>query len=304
MSAVLALVGATATGKSAIALAAAVESGAEIVNADAFQLYRGLDIGTAKPTAAARAEVRHHLLDLLDPSESFSAGEFARRARVVLAEIAARGRPAIVVGGSGFYLRALWRGLAPVPPVPRQLRSALVERLRVEGIEPLRRELSLLDPPSALRIAANDAQRIVRALEVAQATGLPLSSWIAGSTTREAEVVTTRFGLTLPRAVLYDRIAERFHGMVESGWPDEVRRLLAAGVGRQVPAFRAIGYSDWVRHLEGELGREELEMRVVRASRRYAKRQETWFRREEEIVWLDAREPDAAIAAIVKQLGE
>ena len=173
----LAVVGPTCTGKSALALALARRLGGELVNADALQVYRGLDRGTAKPDAAARAAVPHHLLDLLDPREPFSAGEFARRARVAIADIAARGRLPIVVGGSGFYLRALWRGLAPVPPVPDEVRAALRRRLEAEGSAALYDELRRRDPELASRLTPADRQRVVRGLEVLEATGRPLSSW-------------------------------------------------------------------------------------------------------------------------------
>lgn len=288
MNRVVALVGATATGKSGVALAVARRTGAEIVNADALQVYRGLDIGTAKPTAAERAQVRHHLVDILDPVERFSAGEFARRARESLAEIAARGRPALLVGGSGLYLRALWGGLAAIPAVVPEVRDELFARLAREGLPSLRAELLRRDESTARRLGENDAQRIVRALAVAISTGRPLSAWHADAPLATAPLGMRRIGLTLPRAVLYDRIAERVQQMVARGWPAEVRRLLDAGVPRDAPALQAIGYSDWIRHFDGETDLRETVAAVVRATRRYAKRQETWFRREPGVEWRDA----------------
>jgi tRNA dimethylallyltransferase len=298
------LAGATATGKSAVAIEAARAAGAEIVGVDALQIYRRLELGTAKPTLAERALVPHHLVDLFEPEEECSAGEFARRARSALAEIAARGRSALVVGGSGFYLRALVTGLAPTPPVPRALRTELSQRLRREGASALRAELERLDPESAARIGRNDSHRSLRALEVVLATGRSLSSWHAEQTAESPLAITAQFGLTLPRAVLYDRIARRVRDMVARGWPREVEELLSAGVARDAPALRAIGYADWVRHLDGELGREETIDRIVIATRRYAKRQETWFRRAAGIVWLDGREPARAIDLLARALGD
>jgi len=303
VSTIVALVGATATGKSAVALAAAEACGAEIVNADALQVYRGLDVGTAKPSREERQRVPHHLVDILDPRERFSAGEFARRARAVLAEVAARGRPAIVVGGSGLYLRALWAGLAAIPDVDESARRELEGRLRSEGLPILRRELLAVDPATAARIGRNDTQRILRALTVALSTGKPLSAWLTDAATENPAPKMRRFGLTLPRAVLYDRIAARVQRMTDGGWLSEVRGLLTAGVTRDAPALQAIGYSDWIRYLDGETSSRETVDAIVRATRRYAKRQETWFRREPEIEWLSALDDASAVAALRQNLG-
>lgn len=303
MSQVLAIVGATATGKSAFGLRLAEATGGEIVNADALQVYRGLEIGTAKPTAAERARVPHHLVDLLEPSASFSAGEFARRARRVLAEIAGRDRPAILVGGSGLYLRALEGGLAALPPVDPQVRGELAERLAREGLAALRAELERLDAPTAARLAPRDTQRTLRALEVAIATGRPLSSWLAAPPSSGAAPVALRkIGLTLPRALLYDHIGSRVEAMVARGWIDEVRGLLGSGLDRSCPAFQAIGYSHWVRHLAGELPLDRAVREIQMATRRYAKRQETWFRKDPAVEWHDARELDSILPALIRWL--
>lgn len=289
----LTIVGATATGKSALALAVAERTGAEIVNADALQVYRGFDLGTAKPTAGERARVPHHLIDVADPDERFSAGRFEALARAALAGIAARDRPAIVVGGSGLYVRALWAGIAPIPAIAPEVRTDLAARLELEGLEALRAELVAVDGTSALRIGAADAQRTLRALEVAHGTGKPLSAWLAETPYDSRRWRGSRVGLTLPRAVLYDRIASRVHRMVARGWLEEVRGLIAAGVSPQAPAFQAIGYAQWARHLAGEFELEEATRQIVVATRRYAKRQQAWFRREPGIEWHD---PDAADA--------
>lgn len=299
----LAIVGATATGKSALGLRLAEASGGEIVNADALQVYRGLDIGTAKPARAERARVTHHLIDLLDPTEPFSAGEFARRARRALAEIAGRGHPAIVVGGSGLYLRALEGGLAPLPPADLARRAELEARRVSEGLAPLRAELERLDPATAARLAPRDTQRTLRALEVVLATGRPLSSWLAQAPRPAPPPVALRkIGLTLPRGVLYDRIGSRVETMVAQGWIDEVRGLLASGLDRGCPAFQAIGYSHWVRHLSGELDLGRAVGEIQTATRRYAKRQETWFRKDPAVEWHDARELDSILPALIRWL--
>jgi len=280
----LAVVGPTCTGKSALALALARRFDGELVSADALQVYRGLERGTAKPGAAARAAVPHHLIDILDPRESFSAGEFARRARSAIADIAARGRLPIVVGGSGLYLRALWRGLAPVPPVPDEVRAALRRRLEAEGIALLYDELQRRDPELGSRLTPADRQRVVRGLEVFEATGRPLSSW-QRETEASGVLPTIVLGLTLPRTLLYDRIATRAYVMLSGGWLDEIRQLLCDGVPESAPAFQAIGYRQLLRHLRGSCTLEQAMDDTIRATRRYAKRQETWFRRERVAAW-------------------
>jgi len=300
---VLAILGATATGKSDLALRLAEHLEAEIVNADALQVYRGLDIGTAKPSREDRRRVRHHLIDILDPEERFSAGEFARRAGAALDEIASRGRIALVVGGSGLYLRALFTGLAEIPEVDEGVRRALADRLQGSGLPALRAELERLDPATAARIEPADSQRTLRALEVLEATGRPLSEWlarpVAGPETGRA---VGKLGLTLPRSLLYDRIRSRVEGMVAAGWLDEVRDLREAGVTDSSPAFQAIGYSQWLRHLRGQSSFESAVTEIVTATRRYAKRQETWFRRETGVVWRDARSVGREMEAIARWL--
>jgi tRNA dimethylallyltransferase len=298
------ILGPTAVGKSALALELARRRGGELVNADAFQAYRGLDIGTAKPTARERAEVPHHLVDVLDPGERWSAGAFAAAARQEVADIARRGRLPIVVGGSGLYLRALLDGIAEIPPVPSTVRETLARRLASEGLVSLRRELERLDPELAARLAPGDPQRTLRGLEVAIATGVPLTAWQRAAprgavATSSAPLAARRFGLTLPRAVLYDRIAVRVRRMAELGWVEEVRRLLARGVDPRCPAFQAIGYREIVEHVAGELPLETALARAITATRQLAKRQLTWFRRDPGVEWLDAATADAGLARIL-----
>ena len=285
----LAVVGPTCTGKSALALALARRFDGELVNADALQVYRGFDRGTAKPDAAARAAVPHHLIDILDPREPFSAGEFARRARVVLDDIASRGRRPIVVGGSGFYLRALFSGLAAVPPADAGVREALRRRLEQEGIGALRAELEQGDPELAARLQPADRQRLLRGLEVLEATGRPLSSW-QRDVALPSGGPALFLGLTLPRTLLYHRIATRAYAMLSGGWLEEVRELLRGGVPESAPAFQAIGYRQLLRHLQGVCTLEQAMAETLNATRRYAKRQETWFKRERVAAWF--RSPD------------
>jgi tRNA dimethylallyltransferase len=299
---VLAIVGATATGKSALAMALAEELPGEIVNADALQVYRGFDVGTAKPGPAERARVPHHLIDILDPSERWSAGEFARRARQAIDEIRDRGRNPVVVGGSGLYLRALFEGISPVPPGDPEVRSELRERLAREGLEPLAAELARADPETAERLAPGDTQRVLRALEVVRASGRTLSSWIAEQPFGIQRIAVLRLGLTLPRVLLYDRIAERVVRMVEEGWVEEVARLLARGLDPGLPAFQAIGYRQIVRHLNAEWSLDDAIADTVKATRRFAKRQETWFRREPDVIWFSAQNLDRRISHILEHV--
>ncbi len=294
--------GATATGKSAVGLALAEALPGEIVNADALQAYRGLDIGTAKPGPADRARVRHHLVDILDPHERWSAGEFARLAQEAFAEIRGRGKTPIVVGGSGLYLRALFEGMSPVPPGDPEIRSGLRERLVQEGLPALVAELERVDPATAARLAPGDTQRVLRALEVARVSGRPLSSWITEQPFGTQRIAALRIGLTLPRSILYDRLSGRVARMVEEGWVEEVAQLLAQGLDPGLPAFQAIGYRQLIRHLKGEWSLDDAVADTVKATRRFAKRQETWFRREPGVTWFSAQEMDCRISHILEHV--
>ena len=286
----LAVVGPTATGKSALALDLARRFDGEIVNADALQVYRGLDIGTAKPTAEERARVPHHLIDVVEPAERFSAGDFGRRAREALEDIHRRGRAALVVGGSGFYLQALFSGLSPLPRADPELRRELSRRAREEGPEALHAELAEVDPGAASRLAPADVQRVVRALEIVRLGGRSWGEQTADRPLGHDPVAAVWIGLTLPRTVLYDRIGARVARMLERGWVAEVEGLLARGIGADAPAFQAIGYRQLVRHLRGEQTLESAVAEIVQATRRFAKRQLTWFRKETQVRWFDARE--------------
>ena len=272
---VLVLAGPPATGKSALGPALAEARDGEIVNADALQVYRGFDIGTAKPTPEERARVPHHLIDVLEPAERYSAGEFARRARAAIEDVHGRGRRALVVGGSGLYLRALLDGISPIPPGDRAVRRRLRERAETEGLPALYEELRRRDPATADRLPPGDTQRILRALEVVEATGTPLSEWIARRPYGEERLPAVRLGLTLPRALLYDAIERRVARMIELGWVEEVSHLLAGGLSPAAPAFQAIGYREIARHVAGEWSLERALDETLRATRRYAKPSQT-----------------------------
>jgi tRNA dimethylallyltransferase len=302
MATTIAIVGPTAVGKSRLAIALAERLGGEIVNADALQAYRGFDIGTAKPSAEERRRIPHHLIDILDPQDRYSAGEFARRAHAAIEAIAARGRVPIVVGGSGLYLRALLDGISPVPAGDPEVRRELARRLAQEGLAALRAELEAVDPDSAARIAAGDSQRTLRALEVARASGVPLGSWIARQPFGRERLPAVRVGLTVARGILYDRIAVRVARMVTEGWVKEVEALLSSGLSPRLPAFQAIGYRQIARYLLGGCTLEQTIEETVRATRRFAKRQLTWFRREPAVVWFQATEPERRVPEILELL--
>lgn len=304
MEPVLAIVGATATGKSALGMALAERLEGEIVNADALQVYRGFDIGTAKPGLDERARVPHHLIDILEPYGRYSAGEFARRAEEVIREIQKRGKLPIVVGGSGLYLRALFEGISPIPAADPEVRQRLRERLGEggEGLPELYEELRVVDPETARRLPAGDTQRILRALEVALVSGKPLSTWISSQPFGAQRIAATRIGLTLPRAILYDRIAGRVARMVSEGWVEEVAGLLARGVSPDSPAFQAIGYRQIVQFFEGEWSLDQAIEETVKATRRFAKRQETWFRKEPDVTWFSAQDLDRQILRVLEHV--
>jgi len=292
---VVCVVGPTASGKTGLAIELAERLGAEVVSADSRQVYRHMDIGTAKPTAAERARVPHHCLDLVDPDEPFDAARFRLAAAAALDDIERRGRPALVVGGTGLYLRALLGGLCPAPPALPPLRRVLGRIGAVEGAPALHRRLGVMDPLAAARIHPRDLVRTVRALEVALSTGRPLSEWQAAHRFGERPYETLVIGLALPVDELDARIATRARGMVDAGFADEVRALVERGVNAGARAWRATGYREMRAYVEGSVALDEAVAATVRATRQFAKRQRTWFRRESDVAW---RHPDAERARI------
>ncbi len=282
------IVGPTGAGKSALALEVAVRVGAEIVNADSRQFYRGMDLGTAKPTAAERARVAHHIIDVCAPDAPLDVAGFTALAREAIAEIAARGRRVLVVGGSGLYLRALRGGIFCGPAAAPEFRARLEREAAEWGVERLHARLITIDPEAAARIGHNDRYRIIRALEVFELTGEPISRHQARHAFAAREYDTLTVGLSPERARLYTEIDRRFDAMVEAGLVNEVRALLAQGYAPDRPPLAAIGYKHIAMHLRGELTLGEAIALAKRDSRRLAKRQLTWFRADAELKWLDA----------------
>ncbi|HUP98148.1 MAG TPA: tRNA (adenosine(37)-N6)-dimethylallyltransferase MiaA [Usitatibacter sp.] len=274
------LLGPTASGKTAVSLALAARFPAEIVSVDSAQVYRGMDVGTAKPDAEARARVPHHLLDVVDPTDAYSAGRFCADAVRIAREIRDRGRVPIIAGGTMLYFRALSRGIADLPRADAALRQRIEDRAGVEGWPALHAELAHVDPETAARLEPTDPQRIQRALEVWELTGEPLSRLQARGAASTPPFEALRIALEpSDRAVLHRRIADRFHAMLEDGLLDEVaglreRYALAAGL----PSMRAVGYRQAWETLEGKAPAETLAERGIAATRQLAKRQLTWLR--------------------------
>jgi tRNA dimethylallyltransferase len=292
-----ALVGCTATGKTAVGLSVAERVGAEIVSMDSMLVYRGLDLGTAKPGPEERARVPHHLLDVADPDERYDVQRYLRDVREALRGIEARGRLALFVGGTGFYLKALTHGVFEGPPVDRALREQLEARAAEEGREALHAALTALDPASAARLHPNDVRRVVRALEVLEQTGRPLSAWQREWKEREGRPRRI-VGLACPIEELELRIAARTEAMLDAGWREEAAGVRArTGLGPS--ARQALGYAEVLAYADGEIDRAECARLVTLRTRQLARRQATWWRHFTEIEWIDAPrdEPDVTRAA-------
>jgi tRNA dimethylallyltransferase len=284
----LAVVGPTASGKSDAAMTLAGSLGAEIVSVDSMLVYRGMDVGTAKPTREQRTLVPHHLLDLAEPSERFTVARFQSSARRALARVA---RP-LLVGGSGLYFRAVVDELS-FPPEDPVVRASLEAEADDLGADELYRRLAETDPVAAARIEPGNVRRIIRALEVTAISGAPFSSFAAAWDRYDASRVRAA-GVRIERDVLSRRIGARVLAMLELGWLDEVRGLLERGFGAWLTATQAIGYAELARHLDGELSLDEAAERTVRRTKELARRQVAWFRRDPRIRWFDAGSDGAA----------
>ncbi len=283
----LIICGPTASGKSELALRLAHDLDAEIVNADSMQIYSWLDVGTAKPTPEQQAEIRHHLIDVANPAELFSAADFCAAADAAIRDIISRGKRVVVAGGTGLYLRALVKGLVDSPSGEGELREALQDESGRIGNEAMLEKLRQVDPELAAGLHPNNLVRIIRALEVYQLTGMPLSDYQKKHAFATRRYEALQIGISVDRSVLYERIDDRVERMLASGLLEEVRSLLAAGYGRDIKPLRSIGYKEAVAHLAGEISAEEAVRLIKRNTRHYAKRQLTWFKADPDILWFE-----------------
>ena len=279
--------GPTASGKSAVGLELARFFEAEIINADSMQVYRYLDIGTAKPTREERNVVRHHLIDILYPDEEFSAALFREEAQRAIADIKARGKRVMVVGGTGLYIKALTSGLIRGGEADPVIRKRLQDQAQAGGRELLYERLKEVDPTTAARLHPHDTYRVIRALEAYERTGRPISAIRGGHRFQEESYQTLKIGLMVEREELYRRIDERVDAMVQQGLQEEVERLLEMGYAPSLKAMQSLGYKQIIAYLEGEYDLTEAIRLMKRDTRRYARRQITWFKADSEIHWIE-----------------
>lgn len=280
--------GPTASGKTALALNLAEKFPVEIISADSRQVYRGMDIGTAKATGQERAAVPHHLVDVVDPDEEFTAGRFVTLSRAALRSITLRGHRPLLVGGTGLYIKTFTEGLLEAPAADESLRTRLTDLEDQQGTGTLHARLQQVDPVMAERLSPRDQVRLVRALEVFELTGRRLSELQARHGFSDNPFRLLKIGVTADRDALYRRIDERVHRMVEMGLVDEVESLLAKGYSPLLKSMQTIGYREIIHFLQGEISLDEAIARIQQQSRRYAKRQMTWFRRDSTIIWVDS----------------
>jgi tRNA dimethylallyltransferase len=300
--AVVAILGPTATGKSALALAMAERYHGEIINCDSTAVYRGFDIGTDKIAPANRRGIPHHLIDIVDPTEEYTAAQYARDAAAVVRDIQARGRLPILAGGTGFYYRALTRGLFPGPGRDAALRRRLESIAERRGVSFLHRMLRRFDPPSAARIQPRDLKRLVRALEVFFLTGRPLTTHFAATVSPLPEVEMVAVALRLPAAQISERVTRRVEEQFARGLLDEIRTLLARGIPESARPFGGLVYRQALEHLHGVRDEAATRALIAQENRRYARRQLIWFRKEPNLNWFDGPGESAATVAAVQRL--
>jgi tRNA dimethylallyltransferase len=304
MTKAVAVLGPTATGKSALALAIAERFGGEIINCDSTAVYRGFDIGTDKIAPADRRGIPHHLIDVVEPTEDYTAARFAREAAAAIREVNARGRLPILAGGTGFYFRALTRGLFPGPGRDAALRARLEAIARRRGVAFLHRMLARVDAPSALRIQSRDLKRLVRALEVFFLTGRPLTAHFAATATPIPDVEILAIGVRLPASAISERVTRRVEEQFARGLLDEVRELLARGIPETARPFGGLVYRQAVEHLHGVRDETATRALIAQENRRYAGRQLIWFRKEPNLIWFDGPGESAATISAVLRLIE
>ena len=304
MKPLIAVLGPTATGKSALGIAIAERFNGEIINCDSTAVYRGFDIGTDKLPMHERRGIPHHLIDIVDPTEEYTAAQFARDAAAVIADIHSRGKLPILVGGTGFYYRALTRGLFPGPGKDAELRRRLERIAARKGVATLHRMVARIDPESAARIQPRDLKRLVRALEVYFQTGKPLTAHFEDTVSPLGkDVQVGAVALRMPAAWLADRLAARVDAQFESGLLDEIRALLASGVPSGARPFGGLVYRQAMEHLRGVRDEAATRLLIAQENRRYARRQLIWFRKEPNLLWFDGPGTNAEVQdSVIREL--
>ncbi len=284
------LVGPTGVGKTSIAVWLAKRINAEIVSADSMQVYRGMEVGVAKPTDKERKEVPHHLIDIVTIDEEFSVAQYKELAEKTIREIQCRKKTPLIVGGTGLYIKALTEGIFRGPDADWDFRNKLMKEVEKDGHQHLYKRLKEVDPETAKKIDQNDVRRIIRALEIYEKTGQPISE--LQTEWREPSFTHTMIGLTMERRLLYERINDRVEKMFEDGLVEETKRLMEMGIEKNRTAMQAIGYKEVVGYLKNQYSLDEAKDLVKRNTRRYAKRQLTWFRKDDRIKWYDLSNAD------------
>ena len=304
MRPLIAVLGPTATGKSALGIAIAERFNGEIINCDSTAVYRGFDIGTDKVPLHERRGIPHHLIDIVDPNEEYTAAQFGRDAAAIIADIHVRGKLPILVGGTGFYYRALTRGLFPGPGKDAELRRRLERIAERKGVERLHRMVARIDPESAARIQPRDLKRLVRALEVYFQTGKPLTAHFENTVSPlSKDVQVGAVALRMPAAWLAERLAARVDAQFKSGLLDEIRMLLASGVPPDARPFGGLVYRQAIEHLRGMRDEAATRNLIAQENRRYARRQLIWFRKEPNLVWFDGPGTNADVQdSVIKEL--
>jgi tRNA dimethylallyltransferase len=296
------ILGPTASGKSALGIELARRFDGEILVCDSTQIYKHFDIGTGKIPAAEQQGIRHHLVDLIEPDKVFTAGEYRRRAEVVLADLRRRGKLPIVTAGTGLYLRALLEGLADVPERSETIRARLRESAEKHKPKHLHAILGRLDPESAARIDSGDEQKTIRAIEMRLLAGKTRDEMFSAGRAPLEGFEPVKIGLAPGREELYARIHERIDGMIRAGWIEEVAGLVRSGIPPEAKPFQFIGYADWREYLGGNISRDEAVKKIQQSTRRFAKRQGTWFRRERDVEWLAGFGEDPEIISAAEKI--
>ncbi|MCL2760940.1 MAG: tRNA (adenosine(37)-N6)-dimethylallyltransferase MiaA [Desulfuromonadales bacterium] len=298
---VIVITGPTASGKSNLSLLIAEKFNGEIVNADSMQVYKGMDIGTAKPSINTMKRVKHHLFDIVAPDINFTASDYSELGKITVENIFSRGKIPIITGGTGLYIRALLSGIAPLPGSDEKLRIKFIKIAEKNGNAALLKELEAVDPVTASCLHQNDQLRIIRGLEVFYKTGIPLSEYQALHGFSENWCNAIKIGIMVEREELYRRINARVDAMIAGGFIEEVKKLLEQGYGREYKALRSIGYKEICSYLAGEYSFEEMLELIKRDTRRYAKRQITWFKKESDIYWFKDSDSFATISEPVME---